>query len=110
MMPRTELRNGGLLLYHESFFERTAADRLFRTLRGEVPWAQETSRGRPFPRLTAWYADPGLTYSYSGVTHQALAWTPELRDVRRLVESAARAELNSLLLNLYRGGQDSIGF
>lgn len=109
-MQRTELRDGGLLLYDDSFFDREEADRLFRILRTEVAWSQEHSRGRPFPRLTAWYADAGLTYTYSGVTHQALPWTPTLREIRQRVESAAAADFNSLLLNLYRDGQDSVGF
>ena len=63
-----------------------------------------------FPRLTAWYADAGLTYSYSGVTHRAAPWTPELLAVKERAEAAAGANWNSLLLNLYRDGQDSIGF
>jgi alkylated DNA repair dioxygenase AlkB len=63
-----------------------------------------------FPRLTAWYANPGLTYSYSGVTHQAVPWTPELLDVKRRAELAAGTTWNSLLLNFYRNGRDSIGF
>jgi alkylated DNA repair dioxygenase AlkB len=110
MAERRALRDGGLLLYDEHFFDRAEADRLFAVLRADVPWRQETARGRPFPRLTAWYADEGLTYSYSGVTHQAEPWTPELHEIKRRVESAAQADFNSLLLNRYRGGQDSIGY
>ena len=64
----------------------------------------------PFPRLTAWYADAGLTYAYSGVVHQAIPWTPALQRVRAEVEAAAAAAFNSLLLNFYRDGKDSIGF
>jgi alkylated DNA repair dioxygenase AlkB len=76
--------------------------------------------------LTAWYADTGLTYSYSGVTHQALAWTDTLASVRKDVEEAAGQFLpspcgrgvggeggvsfNSVLLNFYRDGNDSIGY
>src|SRR5262249_9159354 len=52
----------------------------------------------------------GVSYSYSGVTHHGSGWTPELLDVRRRVEEAAGTEFNSLLLNLYRGGGDSMGF
>jgi alkylated DNA repair dioxygenase AlkB len=63
-----------------------------------------------FPRLTAWYANLGLTYSYSGVTHQAVPWTPELLAVKRRAELAAGTTWNSLLLNFYRDGYDSIGF
>ena len=64
----------------------------------------------PFPRLTAWYADAGLTYRYSGVTHHALEWTPTLQEIRRDAEATAHASFNSVLLNFYRDGQDSIGY
>jgi alkylated DNA repair dioxygenase AlkB len=110
MAELISLRDGGTLLYDESFFSRAVADALFERLREETPWKQEVSRGRPFPRLTAWYADAGLSYTYSGVTHHAVEWTPALQEVRRRVEEASGAGFNSLLLNLYRDGRDSIGF
>ncbi len=110
MAESIPLRDGGTLYYDETFFPRAEADALFERLRRDVPWRQEAGRGRPFPRLTAWFADPGLSYSYSGVTHHAQPWTPDLADVRRRVEAASGAAFNSLLLNLYRGGRDSIGF
>jgi alkylated DNA repair dioxygenase AlkB len=111
MSAHIDLADGGTIVFTPHFLAPDEADRLFEALKQAVPWRQEkTSWGNPFPRLTAWYADPGLTYSYSGVTHHALAWTAELSAVRRRVEEPARAPFNSLLLNYYRDGQDSIGF
>jgi alkylated DNA repair dioxygenase AlkB len=111
MAERIEMAEGGVILFDPHFLSPAEADRLFEALKTDVPWQQENSRwGNAFPRLTAWYADPGLTYSYSGVTHHALAWTEPLVEVRRRVEATAGASLNSLLLNYYRSGQDSIGF
>jgi alkylated DNA repair dioxygenase AlkB len=109
MAQTRRLRDGGTLLYDEAFCDREAADALFACLRRETPWRREVGRGRPFPRLTFWYADPGLRYTYSGVTHHAAEWTPPLSAVRRRVEEASGATFNSLLLNLYRDGRDSIG-
>jgi len=105
-----ELLDGGLLLYDPAFLPLADADSLFAHLRDTVPWKQEGRPPRMFPRLTAWYANPGVTYSYSGVTHQAVPWTPELLDVKQRAEAAADATWNSLLLNFYRDGRDSIGF
>ena len=51
-----------------------------------------------------------MTYTYSGVTHQAIAWTPTLMEIRRQVEAAAETPFNSVLLNFYRDGQDSMGY
>jgi alkylated DNA repair dioxygenase AlkB len=67
-------------------------------------------RGNPLPRLNAWFADEGLRYSYSGLTHLGTGWLPELDAVKRKVEAAAGTTFNSLLLNFYRDGKDSIGF
>jgi alkylated DNA repair dioxygenase AlkB len=105
------LADGGTILYDPHFLGPDEADRLFEELRSAVPWAQEkTGWGRPLPRLTAWYADAGLTYRYSGVVHPALPWTEALFAVRCRVEAAAGSTFNSLLLNYYRDGRDSVGF
>lgn len=107
---RREIADGGTILYDPGFLRPAEADRLFNSLRGEVPWSQERTFGRPFPRLNAYYADPGVDYTYSGVTHRGAGWTEGLQEIRRRVEAAAGAGFNSLLLNFYRNGQDSMGF
>ena len=110
MAQRIDIQDGGTLYYDETFFDRAHADLLFERIRAETPWQQERGRTGLFPRLTAWYADPGLTYTYSGLTHHALPWTATLSDIRRRVETIAELPFNSLLLNLYRDGRDSIGY
>jgi alkylated DNA repair dioxygenase AlkB len=109
-MQHTPLRDDGWLLYDAEFLPKTEADALFAHLFDSTPWKQEGNPGRKFPRLTAWFADEGVNYSYSGVTHQAVPWTPELLTVKTRAEAAANTTWNSLLLNLYRDGRDSIGF
>ena len=108
---RREVADGGVLLYFPHFFAQDEADALFASLQTDIAWKQEQGRfGRLFPRLTALYADEGIVYKYSGVTYASLVWTAELAAVRRRVEEAAGAAFNSVLLNRYRGGQDSIGW
>ncbi len=109
MIETRPLRDDGTLHYDDAFFTPAEADALLAELREATPWKQERGRTGPFPRMTAWYADAGLTYRYSGVTHTAIPWTPKLAEVRRRVESAAGLPFNSLLLNFYRDSQDSIG-
>ncbi len=109
MIDKTVLRDGGVLRYDPDFLSKAKADVLLAELLETVPWQQEGPPGRPFPRLTAWFADPGIRYSYSGVTHEPQPLLPPLQVLKSLVESVARAEFNSVLLNLYRHGQDSIG-
>src|SRR5579883_2861937 len=110
MIQQHNIRDGGTITYDETFYSREAADTLFAWLRKNVAWKQEVGRGRPFPRLTAWYADAGLVYQYSGVTHLGEGWQPEILEIKHRVEAASQAEFNSLLLKLYRDGRDSIGF
>jgi alkylated DNA repair dioxygenase AlkB len=59
----------GLTLW-APFLPPADADAALVALREEVAWTQGEVRvfGRthPEPRLTAWVADPGLAYSYSG--------------------------------------------
>src|SRR5262245_51043937 len=96
---RIDIRDGGWLLYDRAFLVASEADSLFAHMRESIPWKQEVSPGRKFPRLTAWHADEGVTYSYSGVTHQAVRWTPELLAVKARAEEAVGTTWNSLLLN-----------
>lgn len=110
MAEWTEIRDGGRLLYDPGFCTPEEADALFAWLRTEVPWKQEKVRGVPLPRLNAWFADDGLKYAYSGVSHTGTGWLPELVEVKREVEAVASTTFNSLLLNFYRDGKDSIGF
>lgn len=110
MSQTITMADGATLLFEETFLRPEEASCLFSQLRDAIEWKQEVGHGRPFPRLTAWFADPGLVYRYSGVTHQGIGWTPELRDIKHQIEQFSGAGFNSLLINLYRGGQDSIGY
>jgi alkylated DNA repair dioxygenase AlkB len=110
-IQRLEIADGSLLLYQPDFLRPDEADQLLATLKRDTPWKQEVaSFGRPLPRLTAYYADAGIAYRYSGVEHPALPWPDYLGDLRRRVEEVAGAPFNSLLLNFYRDGSDSIGY
>ena len=59
------------------------------------------------PRLTAWYGD--ASYTYSGLTMDARPLSPLLQEIRQAVEGATGRRFNSVLLNCYRDGRDSMG-
>ena len=90
------------------------ADRLFLELRDTTAWRQETIRfyGKDIavPRLTAWYGDEGIRYTYSGIENVALPWTPPLLEVKRAVEPPCGVVFNGVLLNRYRTGRDSVSW
>lgn len=60
------------------------------------------------PRLTAWYGEHG--YRYSGIRHQPAPLTPTLAVLKSSIEAIAKRGFNSVLLNLYRDGRDSMGW
>ncbi|HDR9767419.1 TPA: alpha-ketoglutarate-dependent dioxygenase AlkB [Burkholderia cepacia ATCC 25416] len=90
------------------------ADRALAALIDEVAWRQDTirtPRGRiPLPRLTAWQGEPDAVYVYSGIRNVPAPWTPAVLDLKRAVEAACGARFNSVLLNRYRNGLDSLGW
>jgi alkylated DNA repair dioxygenase AlkB len=62
------------------------------------------------PRLTAWYGELGTDYSDSGKIANPMPWTSELLMIKELVEPLAGIKFNSVLLNYYRDGNDSVAW
>ena len=89
------------------------ADGWFSDLRDQVPWKQEAitlfGRTHDLPRLTCWMADPGCRYRYSGIEQQPVPWLACLIPLRQQLETLCGHELNALLLNHYRHGNDAMG-
>lgn len=106
--------NDGQTLLWPAFIAPAEAEELTERLIASLAWHTESiamfGRDVAVPRLVCWYGDSGAVYRYSGVTHQPLPWTPELADLRQGVQSATAAEFNSVLANLYRDGNDSMGW
>lgn len=99
---------------YRDFLSAAESDTYLDTLVSEINWKQETIRVPggpvPLPRLTAWYGDAGTTYSYSGITVQPNAWIMPLITLKQRIEAVAGVTFNSVLLNYYRDGSDSVGW
>jgi alkylated DNA repair dioxygenase AlkB len=97
-----------------TYLTKLEGESLYDQLVDETPWEQKpiTIYGKTFmqPRLIAWYGDPGKTYRYSGASFTPLPFTTLLGRLKDRVEDLLGVEFNSVLLNYYRGGADSIGF
>ena len=104
---------GKLRLYPQLFSAHESAGYL-EALKQEVDWKSEriTMFGRSvaLPRKTAWFGDPGMRYTYSGISVEPVAWTPTLLGIRARVEEANGSTFNSVLLNFYRDGRDSVSW
>jgi alkylated DNA repair dioxygenase AlkB len=102
------------VLYDPSFWSDAQSAAYYQALSTQVNWnaQQLTMFGKPItvPRLVAWYGDDGTAYTYSNNTMQPQTWIPSLLDLKAQVETACAAQFNSVLLNQYRDGQDSMGW
>ncbi len=96
-----------LLEYVPGFIDRTTSDSLLEKFIKETPWQQTKQKlwDKEYvtPRLTAWYGD---TTRISPI----LPWTPELQTIREQAEALAGITFNSVLLNYYRDGNDSVSW
>lgn len=107
-LPDAEVR------YFPNFLEPAQADAYFAQLLQQTPWQQDeiTVFGKTHnqPRLTALYGNEGKPYGYSGLVMQPHRWTPLLTLLKEKVEAVAQISFTTVLLNLYRDGQDSNGW
>lgn len=105
-IQRFEVPDAKLTLY-EHFFDKEMADRCYHTLLQDTPWKQELimlyEKTVLSPRLTCWYGK-----RRSG--ERPLPFTPELLAIKNKVESACGVSFTSVLLNLYRDGNDSVAW
>ena len=106
--------NDAVIQLIDPFIGERDAHQLFSDLYKATPWRQDHIRmyGRDIviPRLQAWYGDQGCSYSYSGIRLQPLEWTSLLLNIKQRIEETLETPFNSVLINLYRHGQDSNGW
>ncbi|MCB0536502.1 MAG: alpha-ketoglutarate-dependent dioxygenase AlkB [Bacteroidetes bacterium] len=104
----------GEYIFYPNFFSKSESDILLKGLRNNIVWKQESmnmyGKKIDFPRLTAWYGNNDKPYSFSGITLQPLPWTSEILTIKNKIEPIAKTVFNSVLLNLYRDGNDSISW
>lgn len=97
-----------------ALFARDDSDRILAALRSEVPWASHDlvlfGKTLTEPRLSCWVGDTGVAYTYSGVRRVPEPWTATLDELRRTCERVTGATFNSVLANLYRSGDDAMGW
>lgn len=104
----------GEYLYIPHFYDISKANLFFEELLHTIHWDQQKMNmyGKEvlFPRLTSWYGDQDKPYTFSGITLQPYAWTNALQIIKRDIEAEVDCNFNSVLLNRYRDGNDSISW
>ncbi len=103
---------------HFFFWSQIASEsicqQLYSELYSALPWQQDhiTIYGKtlPVPRLQVWMGDPGAHYQYSGLALSPHPWNQTVATIKRHIEKISDHQFNSVLINLYRSGQDSNGW
>lgn len=104
----------GEYVYFPNFLDWDTANDFLEAFKNTIEWKQESMNmyGKQvlFPRLTSWYGDNDKPYSFSGIKLSPHPWSKELLEIKELIEPICEVEFNSVLLNLYRDGNDSISW
>lgn len=102
------------LAYFPDFLGPEKADYLFKKLRKDIPWQQQNIKlfGKeiPQPRLTAFYAEKGIFYTYSGLQLEPETFSTEIIALKNQTQELSGFDFNTCLANLYRDGNDSMGW
>ncbi len=129
----------GSLLFAEHFFDKKTSDRSLEYFLENDSFDWQTANWREYdkeqlakvkfkninwqhdklnmygkevflPRYSAWYGDNDKPYSYSGLTLQPKNWNKGLLFLKENIEKLANVNFNSVLMNLYRDGEDYINW
>lgn len=104
----------GDVIYFVKILEKDRADFYFERLMETIDWKQDEviifGKRIITRRKTGWYGEKEYEYTYSKITRKAKLWTPELKELKNLVEEKTGLEFNSCLLNLYHSGEEGMSW
>lgn len=105
---------GSSAILHRKAFTSEKSELLFQALLDDVDWEQREitvyGKTHPQPRLVAWFGDPGTSYTYAGLTLHPTTWIDPILKIKAVCEGITGTTFNSVLLNLYRDGDDTVGW
>ncbi len=85
-----------------------------KQLNGNLKWSQPIvcvyGNSYHVPRKTAFLAEQRISYRYSGTVHYGNGWPNWFYPLLANVNSACEVKFNGCLINLYRNGNDRMGW
>lgn len=98
----------------KAWLDQEKAEAIFDALIKETQWEQPDIRiaGRTLkiPRLQSWHGDADAVYEYSAQVFHPQAWTSPLLELKQKLLDDCGLNFNSVLVNLYRDGNDSVSW
>ncbi len=111
MAKKQKIAGANIFLYREYYSNQTTQE-IQKELRKEVKWEKVKIKlfGKEYlsPRLSAWYGEK--SYEYSGHKWKKNIWPKSIIKIKEDVEKLTSLKFNGVLVNLYRNGQDSMGW
>lgn len=102
------------LQYFPAFYPSALCSQFLELLLRDIPWQQDTlqiaGKAVKVPRLQSWHGDSNTHYGYSGLKLAPRPWTPLLQRIREDLQRQLQLPFNSVLLNWYRDGNDSVAW
>ncbi|MCV9928610.1 alpha-ketoglutarate-dependent dioxygenase AlkB [Flavobacterium sp. LS1R49] len=103
-LPDTEL------ILHDTLFTKEESDHYYNVLLNTTAWREYEmemyDKTLKVPRMISWYEDK----TNIGSDPNLPDWTPELLLIKERVEAETQIKFNSVLLNLYRNGNDGVSW
>lgn len=97
------------LLLIDNFFTKEESDRYYNTLLNKTIWHEYDmpmyDKVVTAPRMVSWYGDTNRNELKPN-----LNWPKELITIKKKVEKETHINFNAVLLNLYRNGNDGVGW
>jgi alkylated DNA repair dioxygenase AlkB len=108
------LPKDGSVHYYGKIFSNKEAEQYTKTLLENIEWKNDEAIifGKHIitKRKVAWYADHGVSYTYSNTTKHALPFTKEIMQLKKIVEDKTGFPFNACLLNLYHDGNEGMAW
>ncbi len=98
----------------KNFFNQVDSNELLKKIISDLPWESMAikmfGKDITIPRLQCWVGDKGCDYKYSGKKLNRQDWTTDLIMIREKIYKELNIDFNSVLVNYYRDGKDSMGW
>jgi alkylated DNA repair dioxygenase AlkB len=107
------LRDGGVFRYDNNFLSQEESQNLFDKLYDELEWKQSDIKmyGKVLksPRMQCWMSNNGVDADVYLKT-KATPWREDILEIKTRLEKLLNCKFDYLLFNLYRNGNDYIGY